>query len=126
MAITHDLSPFGGGDRSSRPVGSAGLSYTVRPTDDPPGTRVVVTGEVDLSTADDLLSTLCAIATVERATLSLDLAGVEFFDCTGLRVVAEIERTMRLTGGRLAVCNPRPLVARLLVLSELEDTLAVA
>lgn len=102
------------------------LTYTVRPSTDPPGTLVCVAGEVDLATASDLQRTLEAIVTIEEQALIVDLGAVEFFDCAGLRVLTELQPAMAAKGGHLSVVNARPLVAQLLALGQLDHLLLAA
>jgi anti-anti-sigma factor len=126
MSITNHLRSTDRVGAPPAPPTPSALSFTVRPHDVPPGTLVAVNGEVDLATADDLLRTLCAVATVERHTLLVDLAGVSFFDCAGLRVVSQLQDAMARQGGHLVVRNARPLVTQLLALSQLDHMLVAS
>lgn len=125
MASTHRVRPLRLARHTTAPPVPA-LTYTVRPSTDPHGTLVAVAGDVDLATADDLQRTLSAIVSIEERTLVVDLGAVDFFDCTGLRVLSCMQRAMAEQGGRLEVASANPLVARLLVLSELDHLLPAA
>jgi anti-sigma B factor antagonist len=125
MATTHRVRPLPFERRTTAPPGPD-LTFTVRPCTDPHGTLVAVAGDVDLATADDLQRTLSAVVSIEQRTLVVDLAAVDFFDCSGLRVLSRMQRAMNEQGGRLEVTSARPLVARLLALSELDHLLPTA
>jgi anti-anti-sigma factor len=60
-----------------------GVMLCVRPGDY--GTVVAVSGEIDVSTEDPLQQVLLRIMCERGARLLLDLSGVSFMDCAGLR-----------------------------------------
>lgn len=78
--------------------------------EDESGTPIVSAfGEVDASTAHDLdILTLKAISKAATGgSVIVDLGGVEFMDCAGLRVLMNGQRVMENSGGSLAVvCGP--------------------
>jgi len=65
---------------------------------------VTAVGELDISTAPSLLSAIDACRATTRH-VTLDLRGLEFMDCSGLRSILEADRRVTLTviagGGRV-------------------------
>lgn len=86
-------------------------------------TVVVATGDVDLASADQLRSAL--LAAVDRGTTVLDLAGVEFCDSSGLRVILEMDRKARAGDARFRLAAPTAAVERLLALTKADEVLAI-
>ncbi|MFJ9543230.1 anti-sigma factor antagonist [Streptomyces sp. NPDC101225] len=86
---------------------------------DTAGDRLVVTvsGELDLD-SDELLQKTLSDA-LDRATggLELDLAGVDFCDCSALRVLLRVHQHARATSKSLVLRASSPPVRRLLALS---------
>ncbi|MFH9728081.1 STAS domain-containing protein [Streptomyces sp. NPDC017254] len=83
-----------------------------------PGGTVVVRGEIDSGTASRLQRTLLLALHAHPAGVTLDLSGVTFCDCAGLRAVLAA-RHRRLAGGlhRLALGPVSARMARLLQLT---------
>ncbi|MER6282768.1 STAS domain-containing protein [Streptomyces sviceus] len=77
-------------------------------------TVVEAVGEIDLATAGFLAEHLDAATASGRPDVLLDLRGVEFFDCSGLRVLCHAESRARQRGGRLRVVTDGPRLHRLL------------
>jgi anti-sigma B factor antagonist len=57
---------------------------------------------------------LDAATAVEEPDVLVDLRPVEFFDCSGLRVLCRAERRARERGGRLRIVSDGPRIDRLL------------
>ena len=55
----------------------------------------------------------------------MDLAGLEFIDCSGIRVLARGRQLARHAGGELRLVAPRARVLRLLTLIGLTDVIPV-
>jgi anti-anti-sigma factor len=90
--------------------GDPDFSATTRVTGD--GALVVVTGEVDMSTADDMFRA----ATEDAATAAtVDLRGVTFFDSAAIHALLRLAEHY---GGALTVL-PSPQVRRVLEISGL-------
>ena len=86
---------------------------------------VVLSGEIDAHTAprlDDRLTPLPGAGT----DVSIDLAGVEFIDSSGLRVLIAAHRRAAEAGRRVVLARPCPAVVRLIEISGLSDHLTVA
>ena len=89
----------------------SGLRITVDAVEEARLLRVA--GEIDASTADELRREVRA-ARDERATLLLDLAGVDFIDSTGLRLLLDASREAACAGWPFFIVRPSPTVQRLI------------
>lgn len=85
-----------------------------------PGAVVAVTGEVDLDTAPRALDTVRA-ALSKASPVVLDLAGVTFIDCSGLRELLLLQNLLTSQGRELHLRSPSPAVTRLLAWTGTED-----
>jgi anti-sigma B factor antagonist len=65
--------------------------------------RVIVCGELDLATAEQLEAQLKQVEAAGPETLVLDLRELEFMDSTGLRAVIAADARARERGGKLVV-----------------------
>lgn len=83
----------------------------------PAGGGLRLTGEVDLSTAEDLAKAIDALmGSAPPGDLTIDLSGVTFMDSTGLRVIITVAH--QLEGrGKLVLTAPGPMVMRLFELT---------
>ena len=80
--------------------------------------RITVTGELERTTAHQLLDVLRALVLSDQHTWTVDAAGVTFCDVEGLRVLA-LARSLAESSGRvLRVTRPRPFLVTLLLLWE--------
>ncbi|GAA2492908.1 STAS domain-containing protein [Streptomyces longisporus] len=77
-------------------------------------TMVTVAGEIDLATAEFLQEHLDAATARPEPDVLVDLRQVEFFDCSGLRVLCRAESRARERGGRLRIVSDAPGIHRLL------------
>ena len=99
---------------AERAVPSPTLDLVVQVVPRPRLLRLVVAGELDLSTAY-LLSE--GLQVVDRASLGryeVDLGAVTFADCSGARPLLEACRSAAARGGAVVVAHPRAVVARVL------------
>jgi anti-sigma B factor antagonist len=78
-------------------VSELGLALWVRPGEG--GIIVAVSGEVDVSTEQPLQQVLLRIMGEHSARIFLDLSGVSFLDCAGLRALLATRRRAELRGG---------------------------
>lgn len=78
--------------------------------------KVLVTGEVDVSNADQLRGAVDeALAACEAgAEVEIDLAEVPYIDSTGIGVLVGAAHRAAEAGKKLAVANPQKNVARVL------------
>ncbi|MCX5254104.1 STAS domain-containing protein [Streptomyces canus] len=77
-------------------------------------TVVAAAGEIDLATAGFLAEHLDAATATDRPDVLVDLRHVEFFDCSGLRVLCRAESRAQERGGRLRVVTDNLRLHRLL------------
>ncbi|MEU1181396.1 STAS domain-containing protein [Streptomyces sp. NPDC005820] len=80
---------------------------------DGPRTVVELTGEIDLATAGFVADQLDAVTAAAAVDVLVDLRGVEFFDCSGLRVLCRAQDRAVRGGGRLRVVCDQPYLHRL-------------
>ena len=100
------------------------LDITVEPG--PTGATIAVTGELDMSTADRLVTTVTdALSGDADGRLSVDLSGVGFCDSAGIRALVRLRKVADQAGLSLELLNPTPVVRRVLELSGLVDHLNV-
>lgn len=84
---------------------------------------VVVTGEVDATTAPALAAALDAQVAAGATRVVLDLAGTTLLDSTGLGVLVRANRRLRSAGGALALAGATRLVRRVLEVTGVEREL---
>ena len=87
--------------------------------------RVVVSGEVDLTTAEHLERAL--LRAEERATaIVLDLSEVDFFDSTGLQILLDADRRARDGAHELSVVVGDGEAARVIELTQVASRMSSA
>ncbi|MFI6932139.1 STAS domain-containing protein [Streptomyces sp. NPDC050287] len=84
-------------------------------------TVVEIAGEIDLATAGLVAEHLDAATAGLEPDVLVDLRGVDFFDCSGLRVLCRADSRARERGGRLRVVLDEPRLRRLLRAAGLWD-----
>ena len=77
-------------------------------------TVVEVTGEIDLATSGFVAEHLDAATAAPLPDVLVDLRYVDFFDCSGLRVLCRAETRAGERGGRLRLVCDAPRIRRLL------------
>jgi anti-anti-sigma factor len=88
----------------------------------PATARVAVSGEVDLATAPVLRDRLLGVLGDQGpTTLSVDLAGVSFLDCTGINALIAARNAAAATGRQMRITHPQPIVRQILDLTGLLD-----
>jgi anti-anti-sigma factor len=98
------------------------VTLGVRPGDD--GTVVAVSGEVDVCTEAPLQQALLRIMREHGARL-LDVSGVSFMDCAGLRALLTTRRRAELRGGFRRLIAVSRAVRRIIELTGAQEALAV-
>jgi anti-anti-sigma factor len=88
-------------------------------------TRVVLVGELDIATTQELENELAAIEANSPGILVLDMRRVEFIDSTGLRALITADERARSQGRRLAVVQGPNAVERLLSVTQLDQRLEI-
>ena len=87
---------------------------------------VALHGELDLTDAAEVADAATAIAaTAGQARIVIDLAGLTFIDCSGLRALVQVMNGAREAGGDLLLAAPHPRVRRILALTGLVGVLSV-
>jgi anti-anti-sigma factor len=71
-------------------------------------------GEIDIAAAAEVLPHLDAATARPGARVVIDLSGVEFFDCSGLRLLTRARLRVLDGGGRLHLVCTHPLTLRVL------------
>ncbi|MEU6372370.1 STAS domain-containing protein [Streptomyces sp. NPDC046909] len=79
-----------------------------------PFTVVEAADEIDMATAGALAEHLDAATEGAGPDVLVDLRAVDFFDCSGLRVLCRAESRARERGGRLRIVSESPRIRRLL------------
>lgn len=89
---------------------------------------VVATGEIDLSTADDLLAAVCGVVDAGPEQVAVDLSGVTFFGSDGVRcLVAGRQYAADVADGvELVIVRPSEPVRRVLEVTALDTVLRVS
>ncbi|WP_328672633.1 ANTAR domain-containing protein [Streptomyces sp. NBC_00328] len=121
----HPLSPpEGSGDGAAHGVLACGArvggaSPFLETAVYPAGSRtlVVVAGEIDIDTAQPLQHNLCAALAQACQGLDLDLARVDFCDCSGLRVLLRLRSLALAQGKTVHIRAAGRAVERLLMLT---------
>ncbi|MFC9931400.1 anti-sigma factor antagonist [Streptomyces sp. NPDC127190] len=71
-------------------------------------------GEIDILAATEILPALDRVTGRPGARILIDLRGVEFFDCSGLRLLYRARSRVLEQGGRLHLVCAHPLTLRVL------------
>jgi anti-anti-sigma factor len=103
-----------------RQGGIMGVTLYVRP-----GTIVAVSGEVDVCTKAQLQQALLPIIRERSGRLMLDLSGVSFMDCAGLRGLLATRRQAELRGGCMRLIAASAAVRRIIELTGAHEALAM-
>jgi anti-sigma B factor antagonist len=101
-----------------RQGGIMGVTLCVRPGDG--GIIVAISGEVDVCTEAPLQQALLRIIRERSARLMLDVSGVSFMDCAGLRALPATRRR----GGFMRLIATSAAVRRIIELTGTHEALA--
>ncbi len=85
---------------------------------------VALRGELDLVDAADVAAALAA-AVAREPGIIVDLAGLEFIDCSGVAALARGRRRARQAGGDLLLAAPRQRVLRVVAITRLAGEFSV-
>lgn len=86
---------------------------------------VALRGELDLADAPAVASHLMTAVAASGPSIMVDLAGLEFIDCCGLRALLRVLQWTREGGGDLALAAPQQRVRKVLSLTGLIDVFSV-
>ncbi len=84
-----------------------------------------LSGELDLADVPAVASHLTSAVTEFGPSLIVDMAGLEFIDCCGLRMLARVRRWVRQSGGDMYLAAPRQHVRMILSVTSLIDVFSV-
>ena len=80
----------------------------------PTGVRLIFAGDIDIGTSDELAEVITSAITAGPGSVVVDLAGVPFCDCSGVRaLIAGRDLALRLGSG-YRVAGAHDLVLRVL------------
>ena len=102
------------------------MSIRIDRHDDAGDIRLVIHGDVDMTTGDRLESELLRAEREQPGTLTLDLSSVAFFDSTGLQLLLDADVRAHEEQRRVVVIPGDGEAARVLALAEVSDRLNVA
>ena len=88
------------------------------------GTIVAISGDVDVGTEAQLQQSLLRIMRECGAKLMLDVSGVSFMDCAGLRALLATQRRAELRGGCMRLIAVSTAVRRTIELNRADEALA--
>ena len=97
--------------------------FTCRTTVNGGRAVVAVTGELDMSTAPTLSDSLAEVLESHPQALTVDLAGVEFIDSSGLTLLVRASTRMKAHDGALTLTSPTTSVRRVLEIVGLDGLL---
>ena len=101
----------------------APLSRYLRVRHDRGHTVLEFRGEIDIAAADEIVPHLDRATGRPGARVVLDLSGVEFFDCSGLRLLYRARGRVLGHGGELHLVCAHPLTLRVLRITGLSRLL---
>ena len=87
--------------------------------------HVVMTGELDISSAPRLEDDLRRVESEKPELIVLDLARLSFMDSTGLRILIMADSRAREDGRRLAIVQGNEMVQRVMRLTRLDERLTI-
>ena len=89
------------------------------------GPLIVLTGEVDITTADKLSELVTSQLADGPLHLTIDVGGLDFADTAGIRVFLLAAKTLRERGGELVLLRPQRTLARVLEILGAEEVLTI-
>ena len=90
------------------------MSLSIETVGAPAPSKVLVTGEVDVSNASELRDAIDAALAEKPAELRVDLAEVPYIDSTGIGVLVGAAHRAAESGSKLVVARPQKNVERVL------------
>lgn len=85
------------------------------------GVRILLKGELDASTASDLIVTLQGALGESPTELVVDLSELEFIDSTGLSLLVTTHKRAESDGTKFLLSRPSPATLKLLQITALTD-----
>ncbi|MEV5954014.1 anti-sigma factor antagonist [Streptomyces sp. NPDC051987] len=102
---------------------SAPLSRHLRVHQDRGYTVLELRGEIDIAAAAEIMPHLDRATAQEDSRVVIDLLGVDFFDCSGLRLLYRARSRVLERGGELQLVCTHPLTLRVLKVTGLSRLL---
>lgn len=93
--------------------------------DEGPYILVTLTGEVNVTTAQQMRDALVSQAAEGTPRLIVGLTGREFMDSSGVRVLLAVRATLEASSRVLALVSPKPIAARMLSLVDADQLIPV-
>jgi anti-anti-sigma factor len=87
--------------------------------------RIALSGELDISTAQQLEDDLLRVEAERPELIVLDLRDLAFMDSTGLRLLIMADSRAREEGRRLAIGRGNEMIQRVLRLTRLDERLEI-
>lgn len=111
---------------TAEPADMPMLALHVAARDTAAGTCTVVelVGQADV-TAQSMPEVLAAEVAKAPRLLVMDLSKLSFIDSSALSVILRTHRALRRSGGKMALVNPSPAVARILQLVDIAHVIPV-
>ena len=89
------------------------------------GAVVWASGDVDTNVAETFQDMMLAVMRGHRPSLLLDLSGVSFMDCAGLRALLLTQRRAGMRGGSVSLIAESPAVRRIIDILGVRDVFPV-
>ena len=89
------------------------------------GPLIVLTGEVDITTAAELSELVTGQLTEGTLHLTIDVGGLDFADTAGIRVFLLAAKKLRQRGGDLVLLRPQRTLARVLEILDAEEAIEI-
>ena len=77
-------------------------------------TKVTLLGRLDVAGVDEIAMRFTSLTAVERRKVIVDLAGVDFMVSTGIRLILQNARALKLRGGAMALVGAGDMVTQVL------------
>lgn len=90
-----------------------------------PAVHLILTGELDISTASRLEDGMRRAEADKPELVVLDLQALDFMDSTGLRLLITADTRARQEGRRLAIVQGNEMVQRVMRLTRLDERLTI-
>ena len=120
------MDPEGSSVHTFRGIESVGddvtLTVSVRPA--PDEIVIVLTGELEVSTAAQLREVLDRVS-LRAPTVVLDLAGLDFVDSTGIGCLFKLQRRAADEGGIVVARHPQAQIHRVMEMTQLNRLIAI-
>jgi anti-sigma B factor antagonist len=114
--------PLNGSSRSG--LTSSGTYFRIEAADWRDPGRFLVTGEIDLGSAPQVMRTLMPVVEAGGSGV-LDLAALTYCDSQGIRVLMTLAESAGVHGGSVALANPQRHVRHVFQIVRLADVMDV-